>query len=130
MSRSGQQHVVNGRIVGRCPAVMVTMWLRHATPPPLRPGPLGTALQDRLIGLARSRVATPPGGQIKKPLVGKCNSCTFVPAGWTSRASRARKRRGSFLKSDHGSMFCDSSHTNCRFGGGRAHDRVAEAVFL
>lgn len=43
---------------------------RHATPPPPpKPGPPGTALQDGLIGLARSRVVTPAGGQIKKPLV-------------------------------------------------------------
>lgn len=54
MSRGGQQHVVNGRIVGWCPAVMTTMWLHHATPP----SPLKTTLLDDLIGLARSGVVT------------------------------------------------------------------------
>lgn len=61
MSRSGQQHVVNGRIVGWCPAVMITMWLHHATPPsPFKTqrGPLGTALLDDLIGLAGSGAVT------------------------------------------------------------------------
>lgn len=65
MLLSGQQHVVNGRIVSYCPLVMITMWPDKTTPPsPLKHNgaPPGTALLDALVSLTRFCVITPRGG--------------------------------------------------------------------
>lgn len=73
MLLSGQQHVVNGRIVSYCPLVMITMWPDKTTPPsPLKhnEAPPGTALLDTLVSLTHFCVAAPQGmGLIKKQLV-------------------------------------------------------------
>lgn len=96
MSRSGQQHVVNGRIVGERPAVMVTMWLQQATPPPMQRDPPGAVLLGPLapVLLPRRRGDRGAAWGVLEQL--NVTAACFCRPGLSSRGVRASKRHGSF----------------------------------